>query len=303
MLKSMRRVVRSYYGWLIGLLTLGCLLVGWSASALAATNSSEQDSGSIGLEGTISEAAPTTGATIVTPVNGTVVSSVPITVSGLCPKGLLLKVFSNNVFVGSTECTSGSYSIQVDLFGGQNQLVTRVYDALDEPGPDSNSPTVTFNDAQLILFGTHVALTSQYAKRGADPGDVLDWPIILSGGTGPYALSVDWGDNSATDLMSETFAGNITLQHIYKAAGVYNVVIKVTDSNGTEAFLQVVAVADGAIQSSASSNTSAPVVQTKVIWWPAVAMVPLILAAFWVGRRHELYTLRRDLEKKREDSA
>ncbi len=64
--------------------------------------------------------------------------------SGICPGDLLVKIFKNNVFAGSVQCKNGSYSIVIDLFSGQNELVARVYDALDQPGPDSNKP-------QLIL--------------------------------------------------------------------------------------------------------------------------------------------------------
>ena len=259
-------------------------------------------SGSVGLEGTISTAPPTVGATITTPGNGATFTSVPITVNGLCPKGLLVKLFANNIFVGSVPCDTGSYSLQVDLFSGQNDLIARVYDALDQAGPDSNTVTVRFNDAQFFEFGTHVSLTSNYAKRGADPGQELDWPLILTGGTGPYAISVDWGDGSPTDLSTQTFAGIISIRHVYKSAGVYKVTVKATDSKGGEAFLQLVGVGNGKVTQGSNGNGAASLSVTKIIvlWWPAVAMLPLIFAAFWIGRRHELYTLRKQLEKTRQ---
>lgn len=279
-------------------LTLAVGLVGEARAA--SPFPPEQASGSIGLQGTISTAAPTRGATIATPSNGAIFTSLPITVSGLCPSGLLVKIFANNVFVGSVVCQNGSYSIQVDLFSGQDDLVARVYDALDQAGPDSNTVTVTFNDAQFLQFGTHVTLTSDYAERGSPPGQQLTWPVILSGGTAPYAMSVDWGDGTATDLLSEATQGTITLSHTYKTAGIYKVIVKATDKNGGEAFLQLVAVATGASQSNSKGGNGNAVIETKVLWWPAVAMVPLIFAAFWVGRRHELYTLRKQLEKNRD---
>lgn len=254
-------------------------------------------SGSIGLEGTISTAPPTRGATIVVPSNGAVFTAVPITVSGLCPSGLLVKIFSNNIFVGSTVCSNGSYSLQVDLFSGQNDLVARVYDALDQAGPDSNTVTVTFNDAQFAQFGTQLTLSSAYAERGAPPGSELDWPILLSGGVGPYAISVDWGDGSAPDLLSATAPGTITLKHIYRTTGVFKVIVKATDKNGETAFLQLVGQATGAVQSN-TKNGSNVIIEKDVLWWPALAMLPLVFAAFWIGHRHGLYVVRRDFEDK-----
>jgi hypothetical protein len=279
-------------------------------TAFAGSFSPETASGSVGLQGSVSSAAPTQGATITTPVNGTNFTTLPITINGLCPKGLLVKVFSNNVFIGSVECATGSYSLQAALFSGQNSLVARVYDSLDQAGPDSNSVNVTFTDATFIQFGTQVSLTSVYATRGAFPNTELDWPIILSGGTGPYALSVDWGDGTSPQLLSESFAGNITISHTYTSSGTFRVLIKGTDKNGGVAFLQLVAVSDGAVQSSASSSGKSGTSGTgttgqtvKILWWPAVAMLPLILATFWIGRRHELYTLRKQLEKSRSETS
>ncbi len=261
----------------------------------------QTSSGSVGLQGTISAPPPTKGATISVPSNGAIFTTIPITVSGLCPTGLLVKVFANNIFVGSTQCQGGSYSIQIDLFNGQNDLVARVYDALDQAGPDSNTVIVTFNDVHFAEFGTHVELTSNYAERGAPPGQEIDWPILLSGGTGPYAISVDWGDGGPTDLISQDSPGTINLKHVYKTAGAYKIIVKATDKNQGKAFLQLVGIATGATQSNAQGGSGGAVIKTVVLWWPALAMLPLIFASFWVGQRHELYQLRKTLEKTRDN--
>jgi hypothetical protein len=286
-----------------------CLLaaIGLTFSLLIIFNSQAQAvenprAGSIGVEGTIPTAPPTRAATITTPVNGQTFTSTPITVNGLCPNGLLVKVFSNNIFVGAVQCQSGSYSIQISLFSGQNDIIARVYDELDQAGPDSNQVTVTFNDAQFSQFGTRVLLTSNYAKRGANPGETLRWPVLLSGGRAPYALSVDWGDGKATDLKSIPFADTINLEHIYDEAGIYKVIVKVTDSNGTTAFLQLVGVGNGeASTNNATGSPALTVTKTQILWWPLLIMLPLLLVAFWLGRRHELFSLRKRLEQSRQD--
>lgn len=298
MLKGMKWL-RSQIGraLLVGVVSALPLLI--MPQAAAGPFPPQSGSGSIGIQGEISTAPPTRGATIAVPSNGATFTSVPITVSGLCPSGLLVKIFSNNVFVGSVFCNNGSYSVQVDLFSGQNQLVARVYDALDQAGPDSNIVTVTFNDAQFAQFGTHVELTSNFAERGAPPGQELDWPVIISGGNGPYAISVDWGDGSPTDLMSQAAPGEFTIKHTYKSAGIYKVIVKATDKNNGEAFLQLVAVATGSAQNNSKGGSGSSLIKIEVLWWPALVMLPLIVAAFWVGRRHELYTLRKQLEKER----
>ncbi|HET8670132.1 MAG TPA: hypothetical protein VFM05_05730, partial [Candidatus Saccharimonadales bacterium] len=116
------------------------LLVGMSflhtpgAIAQTATTQNPKD-GAIGLEGKIPSKPPATAPTITTPSNGAVFNQIPITVGGLCTTGLLVKIFANNVFVGSVMCERGSYSLQVDLFPGRNDLVARAFDTFDQSSP------------------------------------------------------------------------------------------------------------------------------------------------------------------------
>lgn len=259
-------------------------------------------SGSVGLEGTISAPPPSRGATITNPTSGRVFTSLPATVNGLCPDNTLVKLFSNNIFVGAVNCTNASFSLQVDLFSGQNDLIARVYDALDQTGPDSNTVTVTFNDGQLISFGARVTLTSNFARMGADPGKNLSWPLIVSGGQGPYAVSVDWGDGKPQTLKSLTFAGSFNMDHVYDAAGVYRVIVKATDANGSSAYLQLVGIANGSLTSGGTAGASSAkekvvtVTKTQILLWPSLVAIPLILLTFWVGRRYELLSIRKRIE-------
>lgn len=259
-------------------------------------------SGSVGLEGTISSPPPTQGATITTPSNGRSYNALPVTIAGLCPNNTIVKIFSNNVFIGSASCTNGSYTLQADLFSGNNDLVARVYDNLDQAGPDSNTVRVTFDDAQNSAFAGRVTLTSNYARMGANPGQNLTWPVILSGGTGPYAISVDWGDGKPQTLKSVTFAGNIDLDHVYDSAGVYRVIVKATDANGSTAYLQLVAIANGSVTSAGTTAggsgqaKTVTITKTQIVLWPSLIAIPLILLTFWVGRRYELLSLRKRIE-------
>jgi hypothetical protein len=231
-----------------------------------------------------------------------VFTSSPITVSGLCQTGLLIKIFSNNIFVGSEICTDGSFSLQVPLFSGLNDLVAQSFDALGQSGPDSNVIAVTYNDAQFAQNGTQVTLTSSYADRGADPGQELSWPLTLNGGVGPYAISVDWGDSSSPELLTASNAGAIAINHTYSAAGVYKVVIRATDSKGNTGFLEVVGIGNGQITAQSSTKVSPTVItKTELVWWPSAILLPIIIAAFWLGGKHELYSIRRELEKSRNE--
>lgn len=277
------------------------LVLGFSASTSAVIPAPGPSSGSTGLQGKISSPPPASAPTILSPSNGQSFTNIPITVSGLC-SSQTVKIFDTNVFVGAAQCKNGSYVLKVDLFSGKNDLVARQYDALDQQSPDSNKVSVTFVDAQFAKFGTRVTLTSPYARLGANPGDTLTWPIVISGGNGPYAISVDWGDDEPASLQSAASPGTINIQHVYNSAGTYNVIIKATDKNGTIAFLQLVGVANGAVTAKNTNNTTTnPCPQTKVLWWPLMILLVLVVVAFFLGRRQQLASIRRQLEKSRKE--
>ena len=253
-----------------------------------------QDSDAVGVEGTIPSSPPSQAPTITTPANGQVFTTLPITVSGLCQSGLLVEVFKNGVFSGSVTCSGGSYSLQIDLFSGQNDLVARQYDSLNQASPDSSTVTVTFNDS-LPGTGPRISLTTACTKRGVVPGETLSWPITISGGTPPFAISVDWGDKSAPDLISQDTAGDVLLQHIYNQSGVYNITIKATDSKGQAAFLQVVGIGNGPIRQTEETNkppAASTTSSNRILLLSLGVAFPLLLTSFWLGKKHQLQVIR-----------
>lgn len=258
--------------------------------------------GSYGLAATKVQDPPTQGATITTPGNGASFSTSPITVSGICPNDLLIQVYNNGVMVGAVMCTGGSFSVEVTLFVGTNELSVVVFDSLDQPGPTSNVVTVTYTNTNFTAFGQLITLTSSYGRRAAPAGSQLTWPIQLTGGTGPYAFSIDWGDGTEAELKSQTLAGLVDLAHIYKNAGIYQVNIRVTDANGVSAFLQVIAVSSGQVDSATSGITGdiAPTVQYVWVWIPAAIALALLLPAFWLGRRSQLVSLHNKMLRERD---
>lgn len=276
-------------------------LVGLFSALLLAPSLAQAatETGSVGLEGKISAPPPKQAPTITVPANGSTHTEMPITVSGLCPDGLLVKVFKNNVFAGAAECKGGSYSVKIDLFAGRNELVARAYDDLDQSSPDSNKVTVNFPITQFNT-ANRISLTSPFAKKGADPGKSLVWPIVLSGGSGPYAITVDWGDGKTPDIISQQFGGTFNINHVYDNAGIYTVIVRASDKNGQVAFLQLIGVANGPAGQSNDGDASgqSTITLVKILWQPVLACIPLIAAAFWLGRRHEVFVLRKRLERR-----
>jgi len=275
----------------------------YEASAITALPTPPPQPGSYGLEAVKTQPPPTRGASITTPANGASFTKSPITINGICPKGLLVQIYDNDVMVGSIMCTSGSFKIQVSLFSGKNDLTAIVYDDLDQAGPTSKVVSVTYKDTNLSAFGELVTLTSSYGRRSANAGSELRWPFQLSGGSGPYAFSIDWGDGSKPELKSQALAGVVSLSHAYDKAGIYRVNITVTDHNGVSAFLQVVAVSNGKVDSAASADkdTKSKVTATKILWIPSAVALILLLPTYWLGRRSQLVSIRNKMLKERDD--
>lgn len=297
------------YGWQLPAMFAGIGLLAFfvfssPVSAIEKIPDPQPQPGAYGLAATKTQAPPTQGATITTPGNGASYNVSPITVSGMCPSDLIVQIYNNGVLVGSVMCTNGSFSLQVSLFAGTNELSASVFDDLNQAGPTSNIVTVNYSNTSFAAFGSLITLTSSYGRRSAAAGASLTWPLQLTGGTGPYAFSLDWGDGSSAELKSQSLAGLVSIAHTYKKAGIYQVSVRVSDVNGVAAFLQVVAVANGTVDATtattdnATSNNSAA--RVIIIWIPAVIALLLLIPAYWLGRRSQLVSLRNKMQKERD---
>lgn len=281
-----------------GLFVLGFItLLSFAVSINSSAVENPQYDG-IGLSGSISTAPPTQAATITSPSNGAVFTTLPVTVTGFCPNDLMIKIFKNDIFSGAVMCSNNNYSIQIDLFAGQNELIARVYDSLDQAGPDSNKVTVTFS-TPTPSFTSVVSITSNYARKGADPQKELQWPIIISGGTLPYAISVDWGDGSDADLYSTSSPGEFTIKHTYEQSGTYRVLVKCSGSNGSVAYLQLVAISNGDASDKSGEDAAAGGGQgSSTISWQITAItIPVIISTFWLGVRYEKNQVKKRIEE------
>lgn len=294
----------------IGACLLALLVHVRPAHAINALPTPPPAPGSYGLEATKPQPPPKQGASISLPGDGASFSESPIDVRGICPKGLLVEIYNNGVMAGAVMCDNGSFSIQISLFAGTNEIYAIVYDDLGQAGPKSNTVRVTYNNTSLTAFGELVTLTSSYGRRATPAGTQLTWPLQLSGGTGPYAFSIDWGDGTKPELKSQAVAGVVNIAHTYKKAGIYTVNIRVTDANGVSAFLQVIAVASGKVDATTGSTTGAgsdtgvgAAVKPQVLWVPTILLLLLLVPTYWLGRRSMLVSIRNKMLHERDSYA
>lgn len=251
--------------------------------------------GSIGLSGTVPKAPPKVGATITSPVNGQHFGTSPITIAGSCPAKTLIELYKNDIFAGSALCDdNGTFKFQIDLLIGKNDLVARVYDVLNQAGPDSNTVTVyydalpaqsaplsllNFNDRQLLL-------NTDSIYRGTFPDQLLNVPIDIIGGTPPYAINVQWGDsNNKVIARSDNLTFNAG--HTFHKPGNYQITLQASDSQGRVAFLTVVAIVNGKPAVAAASTGSKTGANKLLVLWPLFAVTATLVVSFWLGEQRE----------------
>lgn len=257
-------------------------------------------SGTTGLSGTMPAKPPSIGAAITLPLPEARFSTSPISVSGTCPKGLLVQIYKNEIFAGSAVCTEqGTFSLDADLMYGKNILIARVYDDLNQPGPDSKEIPIYY-DAQFPQgnFGTaldfgsaQLLLNTDAVFRGTFPKEELVVPITILGGQAPYAVNVQWGDNS-NKVLPRANNGDFNATHIYDKAGTYQISIQATDAQGRVAFLTVAAIVNGQADSASGSTNDSESVGTTGIagipgqllaLWPMYTSMVAAVFSFWLG--------------------
>ena len=283
------------------LLLVGGVLSTYTVSAL----SPPPQSGSIGLSGTVPGKPPTVAATIKTPNDGQHFGQTPVTVTGTCPANLLVELYKNDIFAGSTPCDDkGNYSIDIDLLVGKNTLVARVYDDLNQPGPDSNGVSVYYDvlpDQAAPLtsgvdFGSaQLLLNTDAVYRGVFPHQDMNMPIDVLGGSPPYAINIQWGDSTNKVVPRGDNVG-FTASHSYAKPGTYQVTLQATDAGGRVAFLTVAAIVNGQPAGSAAttggSNTSSTVLARLLTLWPLYTSLVAVVVSFWLGERLEKHLLK-----------
>lgn len=309
--KTIARKKRPVFAWpyvAFLLLSVGVLLAGWTFQT-GATD--------IKVTARIPAAPLTDPAIITSPTEGSHFSEIPITVKGTCPLDSYVSLYTNDFFRGSVICAAaGSFELSVDLFPGANHLKARVFNITDDEGPQSTPVNVVYDVPQL----PPPAQPSQSSGSGNAPassipftvktnfqyvgylvGQSANWNLDVRGGTGPYAINIDWGDGS-NSVVSRKEAGELTVERTYKKRGngrSDSFIIKITgsDSAGAKSYLQIFVIVRPSKIGSIIANTLPPNPPISKNWlliiWPTYAVVVLMASSFTLGEHEELLTLKK----------
>jgi hypothetical protein len=134
-------------------------------------------------------------------------------------------------------------------------------------------------------------ITSEYKFQTHHVGQPFTWSLGLHGGTAPYTLAIDWGDNSQSTFMRAN-GNEFDFTHAYPDVKTYNLFIKATDTKGATGLLQLTAVVKGQAAGVASLTTSGPLTSLfssvqKYLWivWPVYLAVVLMVFSYWLGEQ------------------
>lgn len=287
----------SYLPLALLVFAVGLLLAALTSAAYAQSPSPQ--AGSIGLSGSKPAPAPMTTAPITSPKDGQRFNSLPITVSGTCPAETLVVIYKNDIFAGSTMCEeNGTFSTKIDLLFGKNVLKTRVYDALNQAGPESKPVTVYYDTplpeaaapGVIDFTGTQLLLNTDAVFRGKFPNEQLNVPITVIGGTAPFAINVQWGD-STNQVIPRGNNSTFNASHTYEKPGTYKITLQGSDSKQLFAYLSVAAIINGTPAEIITATSDSLPKNRILMLWPAYAVIATAVISFWLGERREKHIL------------
>ena len=283
------------YAVLFFLLACASLVILFASNAARAYD--QTGSGSITLGGFSKGPPPENAAVITSPADRAVFEEGIISVQGTCERGLFIELFRNSVLAGGVVCApNDTFKILITIVPGKNDIQARTFDALLQYGPDSKLITVWYNVPLPPV--PSVLVYTQPIQKGHFAGQTLELDYVISGGDSPYALSIDWGDNSPSTVLIHQKSGGYKAKHEYKKDGQYTITISATDERGQKALIQSIAVVH-------SSDSNGPLVTrtvcedestclvttgggllTALDWvWPAVLIACLMTLSFYIGEK------------------
>lgn len=304
-----RRSVLAYPFIIFTLLCAGVYLINWTLKA---------NGDDVFVTAKVHGPLVTDPAVILKPNNGQHFKKIPIIISGTCPaNAAYIEIFRNNFMSGTALCDgSSNFSLTTDLFPGLNDLTAHSFNITDDEGPVSSTVTVYYDapkpkpapqTSQNGAGGpaaSPLALTTSFIYKGYYVGQKVSWPLRLSGGTAPYAVSVDWGDGS-NDLISRSAAGDFNIEHVYTTPGgfknSYTITAKASDNSGQTASLQFFVIVNVNKDMGLAGDIfgkSPPTLNDNYHWlwaaWPAYIFILLMGLSYILGEREELIILRKN---------
>lgn len=237
------------------LLVVGVFLACFQYSVVRADN--------LEVTAKISAPIPTVPAVIQEPTNGQTVTDRTVAIQGTCQitnPSVVIVIIRQSEVMGSTTCrTDGTFSVDITLRPGQNQLIAQSFNITSDAGPGSTMISITYDvptasqepSEQTAVEapptkpdeqpGKVLSIQSEVAFMVFGPGKPAHWKGAVEGGTPPYAMTIAWDDGS---LEMRTNLGTEALDaaHNYSKIQTYFVTVTASDTNGQSVEYHLAAV-------------------------------------------------------------
>ncbi len=304
--KVLRHHHTSYRGIFLVLVLLGIVL-GVSQYTMPA---SAED---LVVSAKISAPLPTTPATIDNIADNTQVTEANLTITGTCETlspAIIVAIYRSGSPIGSTTCQpDGTFTVDVSLAPGENDLTARSVNITNDFGPDSTTIHVTYTppaapipitptaatpedtpspaepptpsevtppDPELKLSG--LLIRSERAFITFGPGKPAVWNGSFAGGIPPYKVVIDWGDGT-TETKNNLMPTPQEFSHTYQKMQTHYITFTVTDAAGQQSEYHFAAVTP-----FVAPQTTAPLLVTGQLSFPQLyaAYTSVVILGFLV---------------------
>lgn len=240
--------------------------------------------------------------------NITPIVSYQPTLTGIAPPySYVVIIIHSNFYTCTTYANAqGYWSCQVpsDL---PSEIHTVNVSAKTPQGSDLSYPTFTIKvinaSPPKVTVPSPFHITSSYTYKVETVGQTVSYNIHMTGGTAPYAYTIQWGDGKTSTMVRQT-ADDFTISHKYSwvNASLASEIVRVQaiDASGQSSTLQL----DALIRNPAYHSVVANITKSSGLWglfghtrpwlwilWPGYVIVILLVFSFWLGEREELAIL------------
>ncbi len=281
----------------------------------------EAASGNIGVSGVVLGVPPQNPPTIESPSDKFKTDKNEVKVSGQCTPGLVVEVYRSGTLAGTDICApDGSFEITIILDRGKNTIVARMKDWADQYSPDSGTISVYYvpraasgttgagggKPASNTRTGSGLTVRVLPPSRSVQENNKFTFKYRISGGSAPYAVSIDWDNNQNNSLQSIKKSGESSLDYTFLEPGIYQVIIRVQDSKNNQAMFQtailvtskkittpVLQIRSDVCDGPENDLLTCALVSAVNRSWPALIIAGLMTISFWAGERLILVRQRR----------
>lgn len=222
----------------------------------------------LGVTAAVLAPIPSGTPVINVPVNGAVISSSNVAVSGTCPiitPAVIISIYEGVTLKGSTPCTTGgTFSTSITVNYGTHVIKAMVVTITNEVGNSSTPVTFSYTTTPPVLepgvkidslqlspwvISKDNFLLIQPSDVSSGTGGEVSWKFSIKGGVLPYTVSIDWGDGMINKYIVSSHAIR-TYTHTYDSAGTYIITVNNRDAVGRESEFKIVAVSQTDRQSA-----------------------------------------------------